>query len=200
MNLKLDKLSSREQIGLMVAGFAIFLALLNGLVIDKIVSRLTLLDSLIERSQKHLDLSAKVIRSRSSVEAEYERVKSMFEQVDTVNAGKENINSMMDELAKKHSVNCASMEALEPDPGKSLNYDVFELNVSQFDSSTANLLTFLHEMNEQRKLPGMPRVSKMTLSTVKNSDQIKGSMLITKIMTKVAVPAAEKQASGEETK
>ena len=191
MNLKFDKLSSREQVGLVVAGIAMLLAVLNGLVVKSIVSRITLLDNLIERSNEKLRLNHQVIKSQKAVEAEFQQVRTMFEQVDSVNAGKESINSGMDELAKKHNVNCASMEALEPDPKKNMNYDEFELNISQFDASVANWLRFLHEMNELQKVPGMPRVAKLTLTTIKNSDQVKGSMVISRIMNKVAKSAEE---------
>ncbi len=192
MNLKFDKLSKREQVGLIIAGIAMFLAVLNGLVVKSIISRMTLLDHLIERSNEQLRLNNNVIKSQKAVEAEFQQVSAMFEQVDSINTGKESINSALDELAKKHKVNCASMEALEPDPKKSMNYDEFELNISQFDASVANWLRFLHEINEQRKLPGMPRVAKLTLTTIKNSDQVKGSMVISRIMSKVAKPAEGK--------
>lgn len=171
----IERLSLREKIGMLAAVTAIFIAIVNGFVVGRIVSRLAELDSSIRKERQSLAINH--ARIRNKVTAEYD---SILRLLGRTSSPEETMNSMKDtvtEIAKKTGIDLPSME--DKDPAKKDNYEEYAVEVSKFETDIQTLLKFLAEIQNSTD---MLRVTKLSIAPGKDGVSVKGSMLITKMM------------------
>jgi hypothetical protein len=75
------------------------------------------------------------------------------------------------------------------DPVKKDFYEVYSADIGKFDTNMGNLINFLHALHTS---PSMLTVSRLNLSSVKESDKVRATMLITKLIMPTSRAPAEK--------
>jgi hypothetical protein len=182
---KLDKLASREKLLLGFAGLCVVVLLLDWLVIQRLVTRNRAVVHDIQRAGKDLEYNLSVLASRDEVARQYEVVKGLLREASSTAEEIDGMKGETDAMLGKFGIEFQSINHREP--RRTPYYEEYTVDVGGFQADVENLVRFLNEIHERRQAPGVLRVAKLSVNpNEKGERQIKGSMVLTKIM----LPAA----------
>ncbi|MBN2302486.1 MAG: hypothetical protein JXN60_08225, partial [Lentisphaerae bacterium] len=90
------------------------------------------------------------------------------------------MKGQIDELAERAGI---SLDAIDHrPPNEALFYDEYFVEIGKFETDMQNLLKFFESI-ENLAAPGMMRVSKLNITPSKTKGAVRGSMVISKLMT-----------------
>lgn len=192
MNLeKLDNLSGREKLLLVLAFLCLFGWLTDLVIVKAIVRKSREMDAAIANAGKERELSRAILARKGDVTREYEKNSGL---VGKAASSAEAINGLKGEiydLAKETGVKIHAMDQRET---RRLTYCVeYMVEVGKFEADLNNLLMFLHKVASSPG--GVLRVVRLNVAPGKTSPAVSGSLLIAKVM--VSEAEAERQAGGK---
>jgi len=177
----LDRLRPREKLGLLIAVLCIFALLADHLVVAAVVKKMRQIDDETKTAKKMLVYNIGVLER--GVPKDYDGIGNVLEKSGSSG---EIINEMKDEIydiAHKTGVELPSMEGR--DPVKKDFYEVYPVEIGKFDTTMENLINFLHALHTS---PSMLIVSRLSISSSKESNQNKVTMLVTKLIMQTSPP------------
>lgn len=177
---KLDKLATREKVGLAAASFFIFALVVEKLVVQSIVDQSRRLDVDIKAMTVSVAINQDALQSRDRVARDYERVSDVLAKVVSKDEAIADMKGEIDDLARRTKISLQSMEHREPVPAEMGYGEEYSVVIGNFEADIQDLLTFLYEL---QKSPGLLRVGKLSVSPGKSKGQVKGALAITKVMT-----------------
>jgi len=183
----LGRLPARERFWLGVAVAFIFLLIVDQFVVRSVARDLQRMDVDIAILENRVEHNRKVLQLEDSVETQYEQVSDLIGESGPEQEAIEALKGTVDEMANKTGVGLKSMQHLAPDPLDFLT--TYFVDVSEFATDSLNLMNFLHEV---QTVPGMLRIRRLVVNAQDTSTRVKGSVVISKVMTKgPATPAPE---------
>jgi type II secretory pathway component PulM len=175
---RLSQLPPREQLGLGLAcAFALFFVA-DQVVVKPVTKTLNRLDVDIEVASKQVVHNQEVLQYKDSVEAQYEQVKNLIGISAPEQEAIEAFKSHVDEMALRNGISLKSMQHLAPETTDFLV--TYFVEISDFEAETLSLVNFLHEV---QNAPGMLRLQRMSITSQNENSMIKGSLVISKVMT-----------------
>ena len=175
---RLSQLPPREQMGLGLAcAFALFF-IADQIVIKPVSKTLARMDVDIEVAEKQVSHNKEVLQYRESVEAQYEQVKNLIGISGLEQEAVEAFKSNIDEMALRNGISLKSMQHLAPETTDFLV--TYFVEISDFEAETLSLINFLHDV---QNAPGMLRLQRMSVASQNESSEVKGSLVISKVMT-----------------
>ncbi len=175
---RLSQLPPREQMGLGLAcAFALFF-IADQIVIKPVSKTLARMDVDIEVAEKQVTHNKEVLQYRESVEAQYEQVKNLIGISGLEQEAVEAFKSNIDEMALRNGISLKSMQHLAPETTDFLV--TYFVEISDFEAETLSLINFLHDV---QNAPGMLRLQRMSVASQNESSEVKGSLVISKVMT-----------------
>ncbi|MBA4387796.1 MAG: hypothetical protein C0404_07435 [Verrucomicrobia bacterium] len=182
ISLKLDRLSSRERIGLALAVVAVSAVLMQWLVIRPVLSVIEDADERMGEARARLRENLSYLQIERSVRVAYQASKDMLGQTSSDDRSTDELKSDVDELARRHHLDVPSMEnrELKRVPNDTTYFATeYAVDISKFEADLKDLLAFLQSVQDA---PGMLRVTKLVVSPGRSNTRLKGSMQLTKIM------------------
>ena len=177
MGGRLSRMSSREQVGLVLSVAGVILVSVDWLVVRPVLRESRRLAMEIASAETNLRQCRDVQSVKAGVEKEYRTV-SRFMRPSTSRAEEiANMKGEIDEMTRRSGVVVAAMEHEEP--RLSPVVEEYFVRIGKFDADRRSLLAFLNELQNSAS---MLRVAQMSLSPGTVPDQVKGSMLVTKVM------------------
>ncbi len=186
---KLDKLSTREQVGLVLAVACLLAFGVERLLVQRMVKEYHDLSQQIETKERELKLNRLIISRKKAIEAEYSNVEQLLRKPPSEAEAIAQMKRRVDSLADAMGVTLKSRDHLEPRHRKF--FDEYAVDLKDFEAGLEEFLRFMYSLSSLRTEPGMLQIASLTVSPKKNSGSVEGSMLVTKVMT----PADE--SSGE---
>ena len=191
---KLERLRPRERLGLVVMMAAVLLWGADRVLVVTVVDQLKRMDMAITTAKKTMVYHRDVLARKDATSREFARIGDLLGRVSSPEIGVADMKGELDELARKTGVAVSSMEHREPRSAK--YYDEYLVEIGKFESSMKSFLDFLRELQVSA---GMLRVVKLNLIPGTGSDQVRGSMLITKIMLPEPAPAPKAASANPRT-
>jgi type II secretory pathway component PulM len=176
---RLARLSTRERSWMLIAGVFVVLLCVVLLVVNPVLQELHRLEEEIGRKRVQKAYARSVESWHAGVAQQFSAAAGRLSKAVSPSEDIAEFKGEIDELARKHSLVVSTMEHREPRPFKA--YDEYTVAIGKFESSRQALLEFLDDL---QKSPGLLRVSNMSLTPGLTGDQIKGSLLITKVKLK----------------
>ena len=173
----LSRIGPREKFGLVLALFCIVFLVLDNLVIRPMIVRYEALDLEIENERATLAYYYQVIKTRSMVEQQFDAISEQLGPAVPASQAIVQMKREIDALANSTDVILHGIKHREP--GKREYYEVYFVEVDDFETNESGLLRFLHGI---RKLPGTFQVASLRLIPVADGSRLRGSMTITKVM------------------
>ncbi len=177
----LGKLPVREQVWLGVAIACIFLLLADKLVVQSVAANIQQMNVDISILENQIEYGRKTLRLKDSVETRYKKVSNLIGESGSEQEAIENLKGIVDEIANRNGVGLKSMQHLTPDPLDFLT--TYFVDVSEFTTDSLKLMNFLHEI---QTVPGMLRIKQLVVNAKDTSNEVTGSIKISKVMTKGA--------------
>ena len=174
---KLDKLATREKVGLALAAVCLFALIVKMLVVQAVVEKCRGWDLDIRTMEVNVANNRKDLLSKDLVTREYEAVRDLLGGAPSRAAAIAEMKGEVDDLARRTGISIQAMEHKEP--VKAEETEEYAVVIGSFEADLKNLLTFLYEL---QKAPGMLRVNKLNVSPGKSKGAVKGAMAITKVM------------------
>ena len=180
---KLDNLSVREKLGLVLALTSLLMLVANALVVQPISGQLKRMHREVGRLEEAKRWSKRLLSRRTSVERDYQHV---LNEVGV--AGKEALESgrltvQIDDMAVRAGV---KLEARSPLSKKDeAFYEEFGVDIKKFDASRESLVELLHAIAQST---GAVRVSRISIQPGKFKGSYVGSMVVTKVALKAGLP------------
>ncbi len=175
---RLSQLPPREQVGLGLACVFVLLLISDQVVVKPVSKILDRMGVEIEVAEKQDDDNREMLQYETSVEVRYEQVKNLIGVSTSEQESVERFKSSIDEMALRNAISLKSMQHLTPEPTDFLV--TYFVEISDFEAETLALINFLQEI---QSAPGMLRVKKMALSSQDETTIVKGSLVISKVMT-----------------
>ncbi len=174
----IEKLGTRERLGLFLAGLCLFTVLVDRLVIQAVVDKLAELDVEIEKKENELRYSRGVLRGSESITKEYEVISQL-----ALRATSSAKTMIMDELMGQIYNLAIQAGMINPstkhhEPVETKSYMEYSVEVVGFQADMPDLIKFLHSVQAE---PGLMTVSWLTLGPGKDK-QVAGSMLLSKVV------------------
>jgi hypothetical protein len=180
---KLDKLSRREKIGLVLGLTLVFLLLVDRIVVESVIGTLSELKDEIKTTSAALDYTHAVLKNKDTVSNEYGEVSGLLEIVESEAVGIEQMKAQIDAMLTDADVTPLSMEHRDPIPRDS--YEEYVLDIGSYEGKMDGVLAFLYQMHDE-KLVGLPRINRLIIKPGKEGVVV-GSMLITKIVREAEI-------------
>jgi hypothetical protein len=174
---RLAKLSYREKAGIALATLAFFIVLLDHFVVGAVVEASRRFDQDAASELKRLAYSRAVLATEADVRSEYDGISGLLSRSSSPAEAVADLKGEIDEMARRTGLVLAAMEHREPKHAGA--YDVYTVEIGKFESDMKSLIRFLYEVQNSA---GLLRVSKLSLTPGTAADQVKGSVLITKVM------------------
>ncbi len=178
MAFRLSQLSGREQGMLALACCMVLVMLADNLVVGPSLRRLKRMDIGIDVARRQLRHNRTMLQLEEPVTAEYGKVRDLIGEEDTETGEIERLKSQLDELASRTGLSLRAMRHLAPSRDEFLV--TYQIDVSEFSGETISLLNFLHALHDA---PGMLRAARLSVAAPDESTVVRGSMVITKVMT-----------------
>ncbi|MBM4142725.1 MAG: hypothetical protein FJ225_03895 [Lentisphaerae bacterium] len=175
----LSRLNARERLGLTAAALVILGMLVDRLAVQAVVNRSRELSREIARSEAEVAYNLRVLAGKAAVETEYRRLLAAMEAVQSEAEGIDRMKDQIDALAREAGVRLDSWEERRPENRGA--YDEHFVVVRQFDSGMDGVLRFLYDV---RSAPGLMRVEQIRVGPVRDTDRMRGSLLISKVFRK----------------
>lgn len=181
---KLDKLSTREKVFLVAAIFAILAVFVDYFVVQNLAKTISASHLDIVDKSEELRASNKTLELRPMVQADYEAACAQIGIATRRSETIEKMKSEVDEIVEQSGIAVDSDHHQPPreQQGGEVFYEEYIVEIRSFEAGMQELLSFLR-LIEVVEEPGMLRVSKLVLSPSKGKESVKGSMVITKVMT-----------------
>jgi Tfp pilus assembly protein PilO len=176
---KLDSLSSRDKILIVIAISMLIAVLVDHFVVQKIVSSVSNTQILINSDLKSLAYNDKVIACSGGVEECFQEVVGKLGRVTSADSDIDIMKGEIDDLARQSGLLLTSMK--NRDPKKDVHYTEYIVDISSFEGTEESLLKFLDAV-QLSKIPGLMRVIHLSIGVGRKPNTIKGSMTITKVM------------------
>jgi len=161
----------------LACAFALFF-IADQIVIKPVSKTLARMDVDIEVAEKQVTHNKEVLQYRESVEAQYEQVKNLIGISGLEQEAVEAFKSNIDEMALRNGISLKSMQHLAPETTDFLV--TYFVEISDFEAETLSLINFLHDV---QNAPGMLRLQRMSVASQNESSEVKGSLVISKVMT-----------------
>jgi hypothetical protein len=181
----LDKLSTREKAGLLIALLSLLALVVDWRVIAPIYRQSKQLDAQIMDVRKELLLNRAIIGR--GIPPDYATISASVEQTASQDEVAREMKDEISDLAKKNGVDLPSVEDREATGVISFGKEL-AVEIVKIETDIGTLTRFMDALQKSR---GMLRVSRLSLTPGKERNRVKGSMLITKLMIPVAQPSAE---------
>ena len=182
---KLDRLSYRERVFLALALVFVICVAADRLAVQFIVDQFKSQEEQTEKQRSALKRNLRIAAGERLVADDYARIRSRLGQPASRAAAMDDLKGKIDEMARESGIVIVSMK--DRDPRSTDAYEEYAIEIGRFESGTKELLAFLHRV---RTFPGMMRVSKLAVAPDKDTGQLTGAMLISRIMEK---PSSEPQ-------
>ena len=183
----LAKLAPREKVGLGVALVCLLIMVLYNLVVETVLTGLDDVGRDLRKAAKTLEYYDRALLRTNGVNEAYSRVTSALAAPADRSEAMDRLNVSVEEIAQRTGLEVSAtmpretQEVLDKNTGDHIA-DRYQAGIENFQASADSLLKFLHEIWISAD---MLRVTKLSITSVKDSNAVKGSMLI----TKVALPA-----------
>jgi hypothetical protein len=177
MAMRFDSLGTREKVGLALAALAVFLLLVERLVVHAWMNSCRSIDGEIVICRRELGYQDGVRASQARVESAYQAIRGLLGSVGSADETLDGLKGEIDDLARRAGVSVVSMDHRAP--VRTDATELYTVVVASFECDTPSLLKFLANVEET---PGLLRVVKLSLSPGKTRHHVKGSMVITKLM------------------
>jgi len=174
---RLEKLGTREKIGLLLAGAIMLLLVMDRLLINPILRQYRDLDHRIVVEKKEVDVIKQAIGMKDSVYRRYLDVAHLAQRVESEAVGIDVMKGQIDDLAERTGVILISREHRKPE--KRPYHHEFFVDIREFEAPETNLIAFVRMVPE---VPGLLRIERMNLLPDRNRHIVKGSMLISKVL------------------
>jgi hypothetical protein len=178
MGALMERLGVRERIGLSIAGLCVAALLVDVAVVGPLGHQIDALEDGIADVQRKLDYNRDVLRLEAPVREEYERVRGLIGSADSKSRASDALTATVDALARTSRIDCPLMGPRAP--LEKPFYDEFVVEVGKFEGPVSGLLSFLHAVSRE---PGLLRVVAFSVSPDKVVDTVKGSLVVTKVMS-----------------
>jgi hypothetical protein len=175
---RIRELPLRERIGLIVACLTVAALSIDRLVITPVTARALALDSEIEQLETQVVHNRRVMGIADDVAASYVLAGDMLGASGPASETSEQLKADLDVFAASRGVSIKSMRDFEPAESEYLV--TYQIEVSEFEAAIVDLLRFLQDLQDA---PGMIRVQKLSLANNDTDQIVKGSFLVTKVMT-----------------
>ncbi len=172
-----EKLSRKEQIGLMIAFSFLILAFLDRVIISPIRNKMKRIDREIKISEKQLSMNLRNIKQKDIIEEKYNKYVKYLKRSGSDEEEMVRILGEIEVLARKSHIYLVDSKPQTPKRVKFYKQYMVGIEV---EGEMSDLITFLHELNTSSQLL---RAEKVRLSIkAKKRGVIKGFMLITKVL------------------
>jgi hypothetical protein len=178
---KLSQLPPREQIGLGLACALVLCFVADQVVVKPVSKILDDRDADIEVLEKEIAQDKELLRYEDSVKVQYEQVKNLIGVSGPEQETIEQFKSDIDEMALRNGLSLKSMQHLTPEPTDFLV--TYFVDIGDFEADVLSLINFLYEV---QMAPGMLRMQNLSLTSQEESSTVKGSLVISKVMTLAA--------------
>jgi hypothetical protein len=179
---RLDKLSSREKLGLFLALFFVFVVAIDRLAVQFITDDFQVLNEQIEKERIELKSAQRIASGERFVAGEYRRVRPRLGHAASLSGAMDEFKVKVDEMARESGVIVVSMKDREmrtTEATAERGFAELAVEIGRFESGMKELLSLLHRV---RSFSGIMRVSRITMAVDKDTGQIAGSMVITSIV------------------
>ncbi len=184
------RLPTKEQVGIGIALVFVVLLLADKFVVQAIVRENNSKDADILILEDRIRHNRKILQLKDSVTEKYEKVSDLIGESPPGQEANESLKGEVDEIATEAGVRLKSMQHLTPDP---LDYlTTYYVDVSEYETETLNLLSFVKSVES---VPGMLRIQRLVVEAQEPNTQVKGSVVISKVMAKASGVAEEDAAS-----
>jgi hypothetical protein len=173
----LEKLGSRERLGLGLAILFVAALFVDWLVVRPLVVRWKDVDAEIVAKRDSIRLNRRILAWEPDVRKEFEQVQALLGSSGSAEESVQELKARIDELAEKDGVTIQTRER-----GQSravAGSEEHALDIEQFESEPKNFLEFLRDVQQAN---GLVRVSRMSVGPKEGSSQIAGSMRITRLV------------------
>ena len=186
----LEKTSTRERIGLLVAIFSLIIVAADRVVVQSIRRGVTRMEQEIASQKKNHVYNAAVIAQ--GVPSGYDEILAVLGRTVSPEEAAGTLKDEVLELARKSGIDLPSTE--ERDSVKTPSCDEYSIEVSKFEVSMASLLKFLDALETS---PDMLRATRLNLTAGREPKQVTGSILITKLMVRMSASVAADETAAE---
>lgn len=176
---KLDSLSTRDKIFIVIAIMALIALAVDHFVVQQIINSTKNTKLLIDSELKNLEYNDRVIAYSGGVEGDFLDVSGKLGKITSQDSDIDIMKGEIDELARKSGLLLTSMKNREPK--KSPHYTEYIVDIGGFEGNEESLLKFLDSI-QHSKVPGLLRVVHLTVGIGRQANTIRGSMSITKVM------------------
>jgi hypothetical protein len=191
---KLDNLSMREKVGLILALVTLLMLLSNALVVQPILGQLKRVNREIAALEETRRFSRVILGRRDKVEKAYASTRTQVGVAGQEALETGQLTMRVDDMAKQAGV---ALEARSPLTAKEGGaYLEFGIDIKKFEASQESLIRFLHAIAQDSR--GM-RVSRISINPGKYKDHYLGAMVVTRAALKedAAPPSPESSPDGE---
>jgi len=178
---RMDRLGTREQLGIGLAALALFLLVVDFAVVKPLLKRTATVRAAAAQEARRLAYCRAVVGAAPATRAEYEDVRDLVGRAASPDEAAGQMIGEIDEMAARSGVLLARRRSGEPRKFSYCEEHVME--VTEFSAQISQLLAFLYEI---QRSPGMLRVTSLKFAPEKGSSVLKGSMEITKIVAPAA--------------
>lgn len=176
---KLDNMSTRDKILIVVAIAMVISVLIDRFVVQRIFSSTKNVQMLIDSEMDNLAYSSKVIACSDGVEEDFLAISAKLGRITNPDSDIDIMKGEIDDLARKSGLLLTSMKNREP--RKDIHYTEYIVDIGGFEGNEESLLKFLDAV-ERCEIPGLLRVVRLNVGIGRKDNTIKGSMTITKVM------------------
>ncbi len=184
MLAKLDKLSTRERIGLALALLTVAFVLTDRLAFRRIADQMDAMALDVARQSEALAYNRRMLRTEPRIQAEYEAWRPRLQQVGSDTEALGALKERIDQLARECGVTIAAMQdrrAADPEPDKR-PYRELVVDIARFESDLNSLITFLHRL---RQTPELLKVLRLQAAPGPRNGMVAGSILIGQLVEPV---------------
>ena len=174
---RLSQLPALEQLGLGMACAAVLLLAADHFVVKPVSWKLKQLDIKIEAAEQKVAFDYKSLQYKKSVEEQYAQVKDLIGVSKSDQDGLDFVGCI-DDMAPRNGVSVKSRKLQTEPPSDYL--ETYFVKIGGFEASINALINFLNEIETS---PGLLRVQKLSISSRAANDMVKGSLVISKVMT-----------------
>lgn len=190
--LKFDSLNTREKILLFAAGFIVLMSIFQWLLVLPFLRKAKDLDAAIKDMKSNVTIGQNELNKQKIVENEYKKIKHLLGRSLSDAEAINDMKGQVEDIAQKAGLKFGP--AMQRDITKEEAWREYRVELPKVESEVGfnmtSLIDFVYRIQES---DAMFRVEKINLSPDQGSRQLKGSIIISKIM----LPPEETSAVGK---
>jgi hypothetical protein len=171
-----SRMSAKEKIGLAIAAAIVFVAFTDRLLINPMSSRMRQLNNQIQSEVMRLKLNQEYINQKDAVSAEYGKYSGYTKKSGSDEEEQTKMLGEIENLSRQAGVPISNMKQSAPQAMNS--YKKYEVKLDAEGSMDA-VVNFLYLVSAS---PQLLRAENVTLSKDKDSDAVRASVTVTKIV------------------